>query len=53
MSRNYQNPTPWQRFRVAAMWIFLAPLILFLGLADVLTNGRTRDWPLGREDDPR
>lgn len=44
-----------QRLRIAWMWVFLAPLIFFLGTADVLTNGRTRSWPLGeqpRDDEP-
>ncbi len=55
MSSNYANATPLQRLRIVGMWIFLGPLILFLGLADLLTNGRTRSWPLGeppRQDDP-
>ena len=45
-----------ERLRVAGMWLFLAPLILMLGTLDVLTNGRSRSWPLGeqpREDRPR
>lgn len=55
MPSNYVNATPWQRLRIAGMWFFLGPLILFLGLADLLSNGRTRNWPLGeppREKDP-
>ncbi|WIJ23927.1 hypothetical protein [Devosia sp. RR2S18] len=31
---------------IAAMWVFLAPLIVFLGLLDILTEGRSRNWPL-------
>lgn len=31
--------------RVYAMWIFLAPLIILLGTADLLTDQRTRSWP--------
>ena len=33
--------------QIAALWIFLAPLILILGMVDVLTKGRSRSWPLG------
>ncbi|MCR6672151.1 hypothetical protein [Devosia ginsengisoli] len=33
--------------QVAAMWLFLGPLIVVLGTADILTNGRSRNWPLG------
>ena len=33
--------------KVAGMWLFLAPLIIVLGTLDVVTNGRSRDWPLG------
>ena len=29
------------------MWLFLAPLIVILGTADILTKGRSRNWPLG------
>jgi len=31
--------------QIAGMWIFLAPLIVILGTADMLTAGRTRNWP--------
>ena len=31
--------------KVAAMWFFLGPLIIILGAADILTNGRSRSWP--------
>ena len=31
--------------QIAGMWLFLAPLIVILGTADVLTNGRSRNWP--------
>jgi len=34
--------------KVAGMWLFLAPLIIILGTIDVITKGRTRDWPLGQ-----
>lgn len=47
MSSNHANLTPWERARIAWMWFFLAPLIFFLGVADILTNGKTRNWPLG------
>lgn len=47
MLQNNAFATAWQRIRIAAMWVFLAPLIFFLGTADVLTNGKTRNWPLG------
>lgn len=33
--------------RIAAMWVFLGPLIIILGTIDVLTDGRSRSWPLG------
>ena len=33
--------------RIAAMWVFLGPLIIILGTVDVLSNGRSRSWPLG------
>lgn len=33
--------------KIAAMWLFLLPLIIILGTVDVLSNGRTRNWPLG------
>lgn len=45
----------WQRARIAWMWFFLGPLIIILGTVDVLTNGRSRSWPLGdqqRDDEP-
>ncbi len=32
---------------IAGMWFFLGPLIILLGTADVLSNGRSRSWPLG------
>jgi hypothetical protein len=28
-----------------AMWIFLGPLIVLLGLLDLATAGRSRNWP--------
>lgn len=37
------------------MWFFLGPLIIILGTVDVLTNGRSRNWPLGeqpRDEEP-
>jgi len=34
--------------QVAAMWLFLGPLIIVLGTTDVLTGGRSRNWPLGQ-----
>jgi hypothetical protein len=43
----------WQRLRLAGMWLFLGPLIILLGIVDIVTNGRSRNWPLGekpRED---
>ena len=33
--------------QTAALWFFLGPLIIVLGTADILTNGRSRAWPLG------
>lgn len=35
--------------RIAAMWFFLGPLIIILGTTDVLTRGRSRNWPLGEK----
>lgn len=32
-------------FQIAAVWLFLLPLIIILGTVDVLTNGRSRKWP--------
>ncbi len=34
-----------RKFQIAAMWVFLLPLIIVLGTADVLTGGRSRKWP--------
>ena len=34
-----------QRLKVAGLFIFLLPLIIILGIADILTNGRSRNWP--------
>lgn len=34
--------------QIAAMWLFLGPLIIVLGTADLLTGGRSRNWPLGK-----
>ena len=46
MSRkDLDTPSFSQRLYVAAMWVFLGPLIIVLGTADVLTRGRTRNWP--------
>jgi hypothetical protein len=36
------------RIKLAAAWVFLAPLIILLGLADAMSAGRTRNWPLPR-----
>ncbi|MFC0012823.1 hypothetical protein [Devosia nitrariae] len=33
--------------QIAGTWLFLAPLIVILGTVDVLTNGRSRNWPFG------
>jgi hypothetical protein len=33
--------------QIAAMWVFLGPLIIILGTVDVLTAGRSRIWLLG------
>ena len=33
--------------QIAGMWLFLAPLIIILGTVDVLTEGRSRNWPFG------
>jgi hypothetical protein len=33
------------RVQIAAMWVFLGPLIVILGTVDRLTNGRSRNWP--------
>lgn len=35
--------------RIAAMWVFLGPLIIILGTIDALTSGRSRSWPLGEK----
>lgn len=37
-------------FKTAALWVFLAPLIIILGTVDVLTAGRSRAWLLAFED---
>lgn len=34
-----------KHFKIAAMWLFLLPLIIILGTLDAMTNGRTRKWP--------
>lgn len=36
---------PIRSLQIAAMWLFLGPLIIILGTLDILTNGRTRNWP--------
>jgi hypothetical protein len=46
-----RDATPSSALKEAAMWLFLAPLIIILGTADAITKGRTRNWPLG--DDGR
>lgn len=38
-----------QALRIAGMWIFLFPLIVILGTIDLLTEGRSRSWPLGEK----
>jgi hypothetical protein len=35
-----------RKIQIAAMWIFLAPLILILGMLDIVTRGRSRNWLL-------
>ena len=35
--------------QIAAMWLLLGPLIIVLGTTDILTNGRSRSWPLGEK----
>ena len=37
------------QLRIVGMWVFLGPLIIILGTLDVLTNGRSRAWPLGEQ----
>lgn len=34
-----------QNLQIIGMWVFLAPLIVILGTADILTNGRGCSWP--------
>ena len=36
------------RLRIFASYVLLAPLIVILGTIDILTDGRSRDWPFGR-----
>lgn len=36
-----------RNLQTAAMWVFLGPLIIILGTADVLTRGRSRTWLRG------
>ena len=31
--------------QVTLMWLFLLPLITILGTIDVLTDGKSRNWP--------
>lgn len=38
-----------QQLQIAAMWVFLAPLIIILGTADRLSLGRSRNWPFSYE----
>jgi hypothetical protein len=38
-----------QTLRIAGMWILLFPLIVILGIIDLLTEGRSRSWPLGEK----
>ena len=33
--------------RIAAMWVFLGPLIIVLGTLDLVTNGSSRNWLRG------
>jgi hypothetical protein len=42
------NDSQAHRVKMAAMWVFLAPLIIILGTADALTGGRTRNWLRGQ-----
>jgi hypothetical protein len=39
----------WHQLQIAGMWVLLGPLIVILGTLDVLTNGRSRAWPLGEK----
>lgn len=36
-----------RKLQIAAMWIFLGPLIIILGTADMVTKGRSRTWLRG------
>lgn len=38
--------------QLAGMWLFLMPLVIILGTADVLSDGRSRNWPFPA-DQPR
>ena len=38
-----------KRLALAGMWLFLGPLIIILGTVDILSNGRSRKWPLGEK----
>ena len=35
--------------QAAGLWLFLMPLIVILGTADLLSGGRSRNWPLGAD----
>jgi hypothetical protein len=37
-----------RRLQVAAMYLLLGPLIIVLGTVDMLSSGRSRNWPLSQ-----
>jgi hypothetical protein len=38
-------PIDLRALQLAALWLFLLPLIIILGTADILSGGRSRNWP--------
>lgn len=49
MPAHHDSYSFWTRVQIVGMWIFLGPLIAILGIVDILTNGRSRSWPLGEK----
>jgi hypothetical protein len=42
------SPSTIRKLKTFALWVFLAPLIVVLGTADVVTRKRSRHWPFRR-----
>jgi hypothetical protein len=48
LERDRGSIMKFRTLQIAAMWVFLGPLIVILGTIDILTAGRSRVWLLGQ-----